>query len=331
MKAHVARTHPSNDRLIVRCHPTIFRNDDPRKFEHPLLSSEMSLAGSVNGLVCLYRYHWYLKSIPCIGIWNPATHRYKHVPPPLTAATDIEVTDFSFAFGFDSIKNDYKVIYLRKSPFYLTSVRNTIKFVEPGLVVAHVYSCNAASWANINVSSNFLLEDGKLFDNAITVGESVYWKYWTYEKGCYVISFNARHEVFRLFPTLDFSPNQRMCIGNLRNDLVCLVHDWVKTTYLHVYVLNETTSGDGGNWSKMYTVGPISLTRRIRIIQCFGNGDLFSSNDNQYKWVCVDPETRQVIRIHTFDTCRLGYTETLVSVMGMKHINRDKCDYLLFI
>lgn len=351
IKAHVARSvmDPSNDRVIIRCHPTLRHkhiSEDNifnfplfvcskvgpvNEFDYPLLSSGMVLAGSVNGLVCLYSYNDKSKSIPCIGIWNPATHRYKDVRPPLNAY-NIKAGDFSFAFVFDSIKKDYKVIYIIKT-------RNKNKANKPGQVVADVYSCNARSWAHINVSSSFELENGELFKYAITVGNRVYWNYsMAYGRKHDVISFDIGHEVFRLFHAPDLLPNQKMATGNLNNLLVCLVHEycWDKTTSVDVYALNET---NGETWNKMYTVGPISLTRRMHIVQCFRNGDLFFSDYKEYRCLHFDPKTHALLRSnsHAFDVDCLavaygiGYTQTLVSVMGMKHIEKNDCERLLFI
>lgn len=46
---------------------------------HPLMSNELGLGGSVNGLVWVYHHNCYSCSITCVGIWNPATNQYTRI------------------------------------------------------------------------------------------------------------------------------------------------------------------------------------------------------------------------------------------------------------
>ncbi|XP_074378229.1 putative F-box protein At3g16210 [Apium graveolens] len=111
VQSHLTRNcmDPNKCSLITRCLP---RNIHKYKFHH-LKSRYLELGGSINGLVCVY--HFDNHSITCLGIWNPNTNQYKDIPlPPSTAATNIirGSSDFSFGLVFDSVANDYKLVFV---------------------------------------------------------------------------------------------------------------------------------------------------------------------------------------------------------------------------
>lgn len=72
--------------------------------------------GSINGTFCLYQDYYYGKTL----LWNPSTHEIKLVPSQdeLVESSIEDVVDFVsihdtyylHGFGYDNLRNDYKVI-----------------------------------------------------------------------------------------------------------------------------------------------------------------------------------------------------------------------------
>ncbi|XP_074323979.1 putative F-box protein At1g32420 [Apium graveolens] len=317
---HACSSIDTNDRLVVF---RFYKHPDtcyPDESNHPLVWRDTMLAGSVNGIVCFYHNYGGNVVISGFEIWNPAIHQYKYVPPP--SAYNVSHRP-CIGFSFDPIENDYKVIHITHN--------------DAMPLVADVYSCNADSWSNISVSSSFILEDGEISQHATNVNGILYRSY--HKKGDYKthfpVSFDTRAEVFTMFPSLDYLPAKYFALVNLKNSLAIIVYDFADVSYVDVFVLNQAMSSNGETLSKLYTVGPITLERNMEILQCSRDGELIFKNAEALKYVCIDPETHAIgsTSIHPFDshfkipayTCAFGYTETLVSVMGMKQVKTDEC------
>lgn len=232
-----------DDAIMLRCLPYV----KYPKF-HPLMSKDLGLGGSVNGLVCVYHHCWELRSITCVGIWNPATNQYKDIPPSPRAINIPGMYAFDFGIGFDSIANDYKVIF-------------TIRYGNSPLV-ADVYSCNADSWGNNSVTSTFISPGGH-YRCPIIVRGRPYWYHLDTQSPDYHsdVCFDVKDEVFILFPGMKFinlETHYRVVV-NLRDSLAVMVYDFPHTPsrLVDVYVLDESC----GLWTKNYTVGPITIPK----------------------------------------------------------------------
>jgi hypothetical protein len=96
--------------------------------------ADTSVVGCCNGLVCIQTEGFK------VVIWNPSIKKYKKLPfEPLDDEQKLQTHSpaFKFAFGYDPVHNDYKVIWI-------------VKFLEdghfPNGVGVKVYSLKAHSW-----------------------------------------------------------------------------------------------------------------------------------------------------------------------------------------
>lgn len=87
--------------------PPPFQADD-----NPYLRSIWS--SSVNDVVCLYNSFDYYNIT--IVLWNPATRKFKTIPPSLQPYENIEFNLTPIAFGYESIRDDYKAIHMIQYP-----------------------------------------------------------------------------------------------------------------------------------------------------------------------------------------------------------------------
>lgn len=227
---------------------------------------------------------------------------------------------YDFGFGFDPVTNDYKIY---------------VSFTRDCPLLAHVYSCNAASWARGSVQSTFLSR-GSLSEWATIVHGRPYWynRYVTSVEHYYVMYFDIRDEVFRLLPGLDFVHAYRKVMVNLKDSLAVMLYKnpTSSSRLVDVHIFDEKC----GLWSKNYTIGPITIPHYMGSLFCFRNGDILFHGSKYIKLVSIDPETNAINRFHSgmfvydyfrFQLCwsaAYDYTESLVSVEGMSQMYDKK-------
>ncbi|CAI8607329.1 unnamed protein product [Vicia faba] len=81
---------------------------------------------SVNGIICLYNDVDYDNTTTML--WNPATGEFKTIPLSLQAYENIEFNIIPDAFGYDSIRYDYKVIHMLQYPHWLDFYTQMVSF-----------------------------------------------------------------------------------------------------------------------------------------------------------------------------------------------------------
>lgn len=323
VKAHITH-HSNNDALMLRCVPYV----NYPEF-HPLMSKDLRLGGSVNGLVCVYHQSWRLRSITCIGIWNPATNQYKDIPIPPRAIDIPGKYAIDFGIGFNPIANDYKLIF--------TITYGYCPFV------ADVYSCNADSWGNNSVTSTFVSRGGH--ECPVIVRGRPYWYHLDVDSPDFnsLVCFDVQDEVFLSLPGMKFINLNihSAVVVNLRDSLAVMVHDFPQapSRLVDVYFLDESS----GLWTKNYMIGPITIPKSLLLLNCFRNGDLFFAGNKYVKLVGIDPETHVTDRfasgMYAYDNSRckirssysFDYKETLVSVKGMYllHVGKVGIDVMI--
>ncbi|KAK1375031.1 hypothetical protein POM88_031224 [Heracleum sosnowskyi] len=193
-----------------------------------------------------------------------------------------------------------------------------------------MYSSTTHSWRNI-APSKFRYTGGKFLnpEQPVTVNESLYWLNWQTLSSLNVISFDIRHEVFKLLPdSFEKHPGQDYVLMNMRDSVALMCYDWTLFVgnAVDIYIFNEGCSV----WSKT-CIGPLigkdpSFLLGQRFITCLRNNDmLFGGPD--LKLYCVNPQTHTIKRlespekngdksIYIYDTCT--YSESLISIEGME-------------
>lgn len=66
-------------------------------------------SSSVNGILCLYNEN-------TIVLWNPTTKEVKDIPPSIKPYDNIEFHSDPGGFGYDHVRDDYKVIRMAAYP-----------------------------------------------------------------------------------------------------------------------------------------------------------------------------------------------------------------------
>lgn len=332
VQSHLTRSsmNLNNGSLIVRC--ILMFNRNKVQLQYPRI---VDLGGSVNGLVCVYTYNFITKSIDSVGIWNPATNLYKDIPiPPSSKSAPIPgINSFSFGIGFDSVANDYKVIYVAR------------EFGTP--LIAQVYSCDSNSWGTKCVTSTFVAQ-GDHFPWPTVVHGRPYW--YTQDYACpqhfYVTLFDVQDDIFRLLPRINIynlsTQWKWRVMVNLRDSLALIFTDSVQKSAsrsVDVYVFDEKCH----LWTKNYTIGPMTVPKYMRLLHCFRNGDLLFKSGKYIKLVGINPQTHAIDRfasgMYRYNRSRFslvfsygcGYIETLVSVKGMSRlpVKKVESDFLI--
>jgi hypothetical protein len=70
-------------------------------------------SASVNGTLCLYKG---IGMYITIVLWNPSTEEFNIIPHSLQAYEDIEINLRPQGFGYDHVRDDYKVIQKVRYP-----------------------------------------------------------------------------------------------------------------------------------------------------------------------------------------------------------------------
>lgn len=279
------------------------------------LNAHNNIIGCINGLVCFFKWRTGCLKEFKSTIWNPATRQCVEIP----ALTDKTAgTPYCVGFGFDSVSNDYKVVYV------------TIIWEEP--LQGFIYSYNPDRWKKIAPSS-FVYHGTLLKSNQpARVNGPIYWLNLQangVNRCLTVISFDVRHRIFRLLPdSFDKEGDKDVVLVNMRDSVAVIFYDW--TLFLggtiDVRIFNERC----GELSKM-SFGPFigqepTFLLAQKLLTYFPNSDiLFGGPD--LKLYCVSPEMGTIKSIkgpemkgnkgkYYYDGCT--YSESLIFLEGME-------------
>ncbi|KAL1823185.1 hypothetical protein ACET3Z_009963 [Daucus carota] len=309
--------NPNKDSLILM---SVERKKFIETYDDSLFQGSTTIIGSVHGLVCFYNWHCDFEGIQFV-IWNPATKKCLAYIPPLPSRYEERehdgLIDDCFGFGFDSVANDFKVMY--------------VITIEEQALEGDIYSCKHRSWKKIT-PSNFLFR-GYVPPDSLQVSfrGSPYWLNRQPNGNISrinVIWFDVRNEIFRMLPevgSVDRKQEKRCVLMNFRDSITVVVYDWILflTEPVDVYVFNERCSV----WSKM-SIGPVIgkgptiFPWGQHLFQCFENGDIL--------FLCSGLELCSV-NLHTHAIKSIGkeaklscvfhccaYSESLVFLEGME-------------
>ncbi|XP_021296129.1 F-box protein CPR30-like [Herrania umbratica] len=202
-----------------------------------------------DGLLCL------CNSQSTIALWNPATREFRLLPQCNENISHIiDNCGQILGFGWDSLSNDYKVIYV-----------STYRDLEENTYKRHyaVYRMRTDSWRVLKGEDVEVVDNlGISFRNNNTCVNGVY--YWTaFNLHHKVLAFHFGNEVFELidWPTV---PEPRYTDGELcglPDDRISL---WISNfdesgTSNDVWVLNN----EGQYWTKLFRIGPFAGVFRM--------------------------------------------------------------------
>ncbi|XP_050282647.1 F-box/kelch-repeat protein At3g06240-like [Quercus robur] len=274
----------------------------------------------INGIICIGGLFNCYPSFHGFVLWNPAIREGKTVAYPITKTPDFVQAKKSFsffAFGYDQISNDYKVVrverYTLKSA--ITSYYNSF----------YLYSLRADSWTQI-FSTPFLHSNVSVdtrHDEIYFNGVHHWLGFPNEEPGerynnRIIISFDMSHEVFQIirFPEFSTSKSERLAVFN--DCLACILYGITECIDIDIWVMREYGVED--SWTKQLVVNPpVPITCPVRF---FGNGEflLFDKNWAMVLYNIGSQEIR-ILQCTGYPNTSLpleliDYVESLVSFTG---------------
>ncbi|XP_074356808.1 F-box/kelch-repeat protein At3g23880-like [Apium graveolens] len=288
---------------------------------------QAKIIGCINGLVFIEHSDRYFV------IWNLATKHRLDIAAP---CDQFERCDYVSGFGFDSVINDYKCMY--------------VDVVKTRPLHGYIYSCRAGCWKKIS-SSNFLNPDGVINKvlNPVIVNGSPFWLitrvYDDVNIRMTVMSIDVRQESFRLLPDLGSSSstftrklNRKYTLLNFRDSLAVMFYSskLFSGETIDIHIFNEKC----GNWSKT-SFGPFNFLSKVptsrvkpRFLECFRNGDILflSHKIKRVYWVDLENYTIKCLgRLGVLDRHAVAYSESLVFIDGMKTFYKKEDMFQFFL
>ncbi|XP_004498529.1 F-box protein CPR1-like [Cicer arietinum] len=226
------------------------------------------LGSGINGILCLYVEGTSSKVV----VWNPSIQEFKIIPPSpvLSVPPYVNVVLKLHGFGYDSVRDDYKIIrYVDFFPDpynFKYDSRNVISSKRPYKYkpLWEIYSLKSNSWRKLDLDMtifcHYLSRRGvqhKVYLNGVChwLGNTE-----TNMDNICLISFDLSNEVFfRTFiPSItDDGINLELVNYHLGllNKSIALIFNIIQTQTFHISVLGEI--GVEESWTKLFIVGPL--------------------------------------------------------------------------
>ncbi|MCH87173.1 F-box protein [Trifolium medium] len=266
--------------------------------------------GSVNGTLCLKGYVNYGQ----IVLWNPTTQTTKVLPPGEAESSipdnakdyaDVCVLSYLHGFGYDHVRNDYKVI--RYVDVFIESVGEYTEDLEEIISLGRmidtkfgpsweIYSLRSNSWRKIDVDMPYSL---------LSYGTKAYMDgvcHWLCKTdstvGSCLVSFYLSNETFfitSLPSDVDYGFDVKAPWIKLAvlNGSIALISYYKETATFHITILGEF--GTKESWTKLLIVGPLSCVERP-IGGVGRKGEIFFiRKDNELVW--LDLSTQMIAEL----------------------------------
>ncbi|XP_048496457.1 F-box protein At1g52495-like [Beta vulgaris subsp. vulgaris] len=194
--------------------------------------------GCINGMLCMKRYISETQVIQ-IFLWNPSIRKALELPSPEMLTAEVRF-DIDCAFGFDHVRNDYKVV----ASVYIGGGLHIPRFVE-------IFTLSTCSWKTVNIDRGpclWIHGSPKVFLNGI-----IYWsgidilKSTVKGRFSHFVSFDVVSEVFKYIDLPDLEhPNvwehERFPI-NFEQSIGLME---IFETYTQIWVLEDVEGEKGG-------------------------------------------------------------------------------------
>jgi molecular chaperone HtpG len=233
---------------------------------------------SVNGTLCLAQTH--CMDPKCV-FWNPTTDEFKIIPssPFLYQSRFQEATVYFHGFGYDHVRDDYKVI--RRLSFY--PLTDTDYACEDYFCVDdmwEIYNLRSNSWTKLDIEMPFSTTE-KLYVDGVC-----HW--WSEHDDSNIdnaeprlVSFDLCNEVFLTTPLLlDMIEHLYFSHLTLLNGFIAFIIYDPATTF-HIRILGEL--GVKESWTKVFIVDPLPCIEHP--IGAGKKDDIFfRKNDEELVW-----------------------------------------------
>ncbi|OMP01366.1 hypothetical protein COLO4_11924 [Corchorus olitorius] len=226
------------------------------------------IVGSCNGLVCFDDYI----DTGHIFLYNPFLNQHKTLPQPY----QVPYEDRVIGFGYDSVNNDYKVVFWYKE--YNGALGYSNQF-------AQVYSLGMNCWRKVETPYHYYITPSFGNDSqrkaAVFLNGGIHWLGYSRRnpdlKG--VICFNVSSEEVQWFLLPDYVKGLDMKIS-VYKDLLCLVNSrWNGCYYDMIWVMSKY--GVQESWTRLHTLQRASSDYDARFLRgILMNGELLWENIN---------------------------------------------------
>ncbi|KAK9922839.1 hypothetical protein M0R45_031283 [Rubus argutus] len=283
-------------------------NDSFQEYSKPQLPVKsfnecFRIVGSCNGLVLLSDD--YLTETNTFILWNPSIRKSVTLPKPHMPQSQHYT---GYGFGFDSKKNDYKIVQL------------VYEGHNRAIPEIKLYSLNSGSWKSITAASP-KYEISRSMWSQVFVNGSIHWiGFCKHGEGFrkVVLGFNVSEEVFHEIelPKDLSSEVPNVAISVTGKSLAVQQYD-SRLKCCYVWVMREY--GVVKSWTKQVTIDLVTPNFRVtRVLGCRENGELLLETYRGKKGEIVlhDPKknSNEFLGIHTDPgyTCIEYYVESLV-------------------
>jgi F-box interacting protein len=250
-------------------------------------SQVMAVIGCCNGLVCIRR------GIFEIVIWNPSIKKYKKLRfEPVDDEHKLqphllEDEGFNFAFGYDPVNNDYKVLriveFLRCHKIYKD---------PPTAVEVKVYSLKAHSWTRVE-------DEWPHNDSLISSPRSAFTNgafHWLTESATgtkTLLAFDLTTEKFEVqkFP---FKNCGIVGLEVLGGSLCVSVYPWEQG--IEVWMMKEYRVAT--SWSRLYTVPATFSYCQSLMLSEDGEKVLMENDEKVFYWYDIKKKTLRIVENH---------------------------------
>nr|QOE44920.1 S-locus F-box-like protein 5 [Aquilegia coerulea] len=202
---------------------------------------------SCKGIICLHYRAWN------VYLWNPATKQFRILPQnqsQIPSPGNGCAQKMKIGFGFDVKTNDYKVVrFVYGSGDFPTDDRYD---------QADVYSLSTNTWKSLD----FVVSITDVYSNLkmpFRNGEIYCWIVSDWDKS-FMLSFNCSTEVFATIPLPDDPNVCKPDVAILRGKIAlisCFREDSTDLNHFQIWVMNDYGVKD--SWTRIYTVGPLSI------------------------------------------------------------------------
>ncbi|XP_045802437.1 F-box/kelch-repeat protein At3g06240-like [Trifolium pratense] len=284
-------------------------------------------SSSVNGIICIYQDLAYgFKTV----LWNPATGEFKIVPPSIQPYGDIEFNLRPDAFGYDNVRDDYKVIRNARYPdsyegnWYVVPEKDSWYWdgndddsfwdiLIEGLYDPfwEIYSLKNNSWRKLDVAD---MPGPWPCTSQLNLNGLCHWLGLEYK----VWSFDFTNEKFfgTTLPSyfnFDGIPNTFLSTDLLMlNGCVAFMCQYVDMNSCHIWVLGEL--GVMESWTKLFVFGPLTCVGHS--IGAGKKNDIFVRKDQLARYNFITQKFEEVaVAVNIVQA--VIYKEALLPIEGM--------------
>ncbi|XP_042477844.1 F-box protein At3g07870-like [Macadamia integrifolia] len=261
------------------------------RFDIPFqgLWHRVEILGSCNGLLCLFVAERLpgFRHISPIYLWNPSTREYKRVPDaPVGSPRICEIGNTVLGFGYDPIKNEYKVVRI----IYICE-RTLDSLIWKSDV--RVYSLGTGKWKKLG-NAPFNIRNSS--SSKAIVNGSIHWlatQEINSEMSELIISFDVRNEVFREIPLPSCVEAKQHCnFVTILGGCLSLIGSF-PGNYVEIWLMKDY--GVNGSWTKQFTIewsyAPYRNSIDLFPLEILKSGEILIVK-NSKKLVLYDPESR---------------------------------------